>query len=335
MFNFLKKIFGKTTNDAPEQITAEETILSGLESVIEQSVPTSSPPEPVALAKTDAAERLEPSTGHLDLVNVTKQAELVQPMQLEPELKPETPSKAYIEPVPEPLLELKLELGSDHKLESQLEPVPMTEPQAQQSAAEPAPTAQPEFQPVPKADSEIELQTLLSDNRLCLIPALPFIADTKRLFQLLFYPLTGAEQTRLIGLLFDQIDEGIDLHDALLSLCKEGGQAWGQWILVNARTDNIDDFEWQAQELAYNWQLADDFEWACEEEVTRAAAPIILQRALKDYATWLDRQGFNLFTLESSQSTGFMAVFILPHLKLIEFKPLAKQVGLKYNPLIL
>ena len=335
MFNFLKKIFGKTTNDAPEQITAEETILSGLESVIEQSVPTSSPPEPVALAKADAAERLEPSTGHLDLVNVTKQAELVQPMQLEPELKPETPSKAYIEPVPEPLLELKLELGSDHKLESQLEPVPTTEPQAQQSAAEPAPTAQPEFQPVPKADSEIELQTLLSDNRLCLIPALPFIADTKRLFQLLFYPLTGAEQTRLIGLLFDQIDEGVELHDALLSLCKEGGQAWGQWILVNARTDNIDDFEWQAQELAYNWQLADDFEWACEEEVTRAAAPIILQRALKDYATWLDRQGFNLFTLESSQSTGSMAVFILPHLKLMEFKPLAKQVGLKYNPLIL
>lgn len=335
MFNFLKKIFGKSTNDAPEQITAEETMLSGLESVIEQSVPTSSPPEPVALAKTDAAERLEPSTGHLDLVNVTKQAELVKPMQLEPELKPETPSKAYIEPVPEPLLGLKLELGSDRKLESQLEPVPMTEPQAQQSAAEPAPTAQPEFQSVPKADSEIELQTLLSDNRLCLIPALPFIADTKRLFQLLFYPLTGAEQTRLIGLLFDQIDEGVELHDALLSLCKEGGQAWGQWILVNARTDNIDDFEWQAQELAYNWQLADDFEWACEEEVTRAAAPIILQRALKDYATWLDRQGFNLFTLESSQSTGSMAVFILPHLKLIEFKPLAKQVGLKYNPLIL
>lgn len=326
MFNFLKKIFGKTTNDAPEQTTAEQIILSDLESVIEQSVPTSPTPEPVALAKADATEQLEPSTGHLDLVNVTKQAELVQPMQLEPELKPETPSKAYIKPVPEPLLGLKLEL------------VPTTEPQAQQSAAEPAPTAQPEFQPVPKADSEIELQTLLSDNRLCLIPALPFIADTKRLFQLLFYPLTGAEQTRLIGLLFDQIDEGIDLHDALLSLCKEGGQAWGQWILVNARTDNIDnidDFEWQAQELAYNWQLADDFEWACEEEVTRAAAPIILQRALKDYATWLDRQGFNLFTLESSQSTGSMAVFILPHLKLIEFKPLAKQVGLKYNPLIL
>lgn len=322
MFNFLKKIFGKTTNAAPEQITAEQIILSDLESVIEQSVPTSPTPKPVALAKADAAEQLEPSTGHLDLVNVTKQAELVQLMQLEPELKPETPSKAYIKPVPEPLLELKLE------------PVPTTERQAQQSAAEPKPTAQPEFQPVPKADSEIELQTLLSENRLCLIPALPFIVNTKRLFQILFYPLTGAEQTRLIGLLFDQIDEGVELHDALLSLCKEGGQAWGQWILVNARTDNIDDFEWQAQELAYNWQLADDFEWACEEEVTRAAAPIILQGALKDYAKWLDRQGFNLFTLESSQSTGFMAVFILPHLKLNEFKPLAKQVGLQYNPLI-
>jgi hypothetical protein len=322
MFNFLKKIFGKTTNEAPEQTTAEQIILSDLESVIEQSVPTSPTPEPVALAKSDAAEQLEPSTGHLDLVNVTKQAELVQPMQLEPELKPETPSKAYIKPVPEPLLELKLE------------PVPTTERQAQQSAAEPKPTAQPEFQPVPKADSEIDLQALLSENRLCLIPALPFIVNTKRLFQILFYPLTGAEQTRLIGLLFDQIDEGVELHNALLSLCKEGGQAWGQWILVNARTDNIDDFEWQAQELAYNWQLADDFEWACEEEVTRAAAPIILQGALKDYAKWLDRQGFNLFTLESSQSTGFMAVFILPHLKLNEFKPLAKQVGLQYNPLI-
>jgi hypothetical protein len=322
MFNFLKKIFGKTTNEAPEQTTAEQIILSDLESVIEQSVPASPTPEPVALAKADAAEQLEPSTGHLDLVNVTKQAELVQPMQLEPELKPETPSKAYIKPVPEPLLELKLE------------PVPTTERQAQQSAAESKSTAQPEFQPVPKADSEIDLQTLLSENRLCLIPALPFIVNTKRLFQILFYPLTGAEQTRLIGLLFDQIDEGVELHNALLSLCKEGGQAWGQWILVNARTDNIDDFEWQAQELAYNWQLADDFEWACEEEVTRAAAPIILQGALKDYAKWLDRQGFNLFTLESSQSTGFMAVFILPHLKLNEFKPLAKQVGLQYNPLI-
>ena len=93
----------------------------------------------------------------------------------------------------------------------------------------------------------------------------------------------------------------------------------------------IDDFEWQAQELAYNWQLSDDFEWEWNGEVTRANAASIIESALKSYAEWLSDLNFTLLILRSNASKITIGAFILPNRQIDEFKLLAKRLGLQYN----
>lgn len=182
-----------------------------------------------------------------------------------------------------------------------------------------------------KQVSETDLQTLLSENRLCLIPASQSIQNTTKLFKLLLHPLSALEQMRLMGMLFDQLDKNVKPNDALLSLLGEDGQSWGQWILIKAHSSMIDEFEWQAQELAYNWNLPDNFKWQAEGEITRDNALSILQNAFRTYEDWLISHNFNLVMLKSDKHSVTTGAFILPCEKLPEFQQLANDINLSYE----
>ncbi|WP_162845133.1 DUF6630 family protein [Hydromonas duriensis] len=117
---------------------------------------------------------------------------------------------------------------------------------------------------------------------------------------------------------------------AILSLTKDIGQKWGQWILLDTKGHPIDDFEWQAQELAFNWNLPEGFEWECEEEVTKANKERVINTALQAYAHWLGTYHFTLITL-SNEKHLVCGAFILPTVEMKPFQALAKELELTYK----
>lgn len=322
MLKFFKNIFSKPKSETLENQAHEPAALETALKV--EPLESFSDLEPIQIKQIEIEQQ----------VRVTEQTEQSQIIQPEPESLPKLTLKveaeSQVHPDSEILSESQPDLKIELELKNQTELEKNTQPQLE-TIIEHKPSRNLESTKPIKQEPEVNLQALLSANRLCLIPASPFIDNTIRLFKLLLHPLVELERTRLIGLLFDQLDKNIEPHDALISLLKEGGQSWGQWILINAHTSLIDEFEWQAQELAYNWKLTDDFEWESEGEVTRDNAAAIIQDALQSYREWLGGHNFSLVILQSNKSSETIGAFILPHTELAEFNLLANQVNLKYQ----
>lgn len=175
-----------------------------------------------------------------------------------------------------------------------------------------------------------QMEQLVAENALSFIPPNKQIQAQLKLLKLILHPLPTAEVGRLMSHIFDQLAQERTLQQALHSIGSDNKQAWGHWILLQLTPKHIDEFEWQAQELAYSWGLKDDYTWTPEAEDTNPVQAI--QTAIHHYREWLRSQHYLLLNLTAPQDKAAqMSFIILPQAWQEEFARYAKQQQLHYK----